>query len=106
MRAKMDRANRAKQFMPFSALTGLESAMQEKECLRMEEISLAEDAQLELDRKLRSLPIGAEVRALCYSDGQYLPCLGVFRGQEETGLLRIGKMTISPERLLSVELCE
>ena len=40
MRAKMDRRNRAKQFMPFAALTGLEAAMREMEVSPLEQILL------------------------------------------------------------------
>ena len=106
MRAKMDRANRAKQFMPFSALTGLETAMREKEQLRTEPVSLGEDAQLELDLRLRSLPPGAEVCAVYYADGQYVSYRGSFRGKDETdGSLLIGRERIDPLLLLEVELC-
>lgn len=106
MRAKMDRANRAKQFMPFAALTGLDSAMREKEFVPLEQILLAEDAQLELDQELQSIPPGAEVCAVYYADGRYDSCRGVFRGRdEESGRLRIGDRKIEPERLLHVECC-
>ena len=106
MRAKMDRANRAKQFMPFAALTGLEEAMREKEFVPLEQILLGEDAQLELDHALRSVPPGAEVRAVYYSDGRYDELRGIFRGKDEAdGRLRIGREKIETERLLYVELC-
>lgn len=107
MRAKMDRGNRAKQFMPFAALTGLESAMQEKESVPLEEILLGPDAQTELDQRLQSLPIGTEVCAVYYSSGRYLVCRGTFRGKdEEYGCLRIGEERIDPDRLLNIERCE
>ena len=104
MRAKMDRANRAKQFMPFAALTGLDVAMQTKEQLREEEISLGEDAQLALDLRLRSLPIGAEVCAVFYYDGRYTEHRGIFKGQDETnGQLLVGRERIDAARLLDIE---
>ena len=106
MRAKMDRLNRAKQFMPFAALAGLEEAMHEKEFVPLEQILLGEDAQRELDLTLQSIPSGAEVCAVCYSDGRYDELRGVFRGKDEAdGRLRIGRAKIEPERLLCVELC-
>ena len=106
MRAKMDRRSRAKQFMPFSALTGLEPAMREKEFLPLEQVLLGEDAQLELDLTLQSIPHGAEVCAVYYADGRYDSCRGVFRGKDDAdGRLRIGREKIEPERLLCVELC-
>lgn len=104
MRAKMSRANRAKQFMPFSALTGLEPAMREKEFVPLEQILLGEDAQRELDLALRSIPPGAEVCAVYYADGRYETCCGVFRGKdEEDGSFRIGRERIRPEALLTIE---
>lgn len=106
MRAKMERTKRAKQFIPFAALTGLEAAMHKKEFVPLEQILLGEDAQLELDLALQSIPHGAEVCAVYYSDGRYDELRGVFRGKDETdGSLRIGREKIEPERLLYVEPC-
>ena len=106
MRAKMDRQNRAKQFMPFAALPELEPAIRAQEFIPLEEILLGEDAQLELDLTLQGIPPGAEICAVYYADGRYESCRGVFRGKDELdGRLRIGQMKIVPERLLSVELC-
>ena len=42
-RAKMSQADRAKQFMPFSALKGFEEALREKEKLVVEKICLSEE---------------------------------------------------------------
>ncbi len=106
MRAKMDRRNRAKQFMPFAALTGLEAAMREMEVFPLEQILLGEDAQTELDLTLQSIPLGAEVCAVYYADGRYESCRGAFGGKSDAdGCLCIGRDRIRPERLLDVELC-
>ena len=106
MRAKMDRVNRAKQFMPFASLPELAPALREKEFVPLEQILLGEDAQMELDLVLQSIPPGSEVCAVYYSEGRYLTCRGVFRGKDDAdGRLRIGREKIAPEWLLSVEPC-
>lgn len=58
MRQKMDRALRAKQFMPFAALKGYEAALRQKERVVHPPVLLGEDAQAELDRLLRQLRPG------------------------------------------------
>ncbi len=44
---KMDRENRAKQFMPFDALKGFREALAEKERLTVEKGDLAEEQKAE-----------------------------------------------------------
>lgn len=79
MRKPMDRADRAKQFMPFAALDGLDSALERQAQQRQERIILGEDAQTELDEKLRSLSPGDRVRVTSYSGLVYVETQGVFR---------------------------
>ena len=55
MRAKMDRAERAKQFMPFAALEGLDRTLCDFNRPEDERVCLGEDAQIELDRRLHGL---------------------------------------------------
>ena len=72
-RVKMSRQNRAKQFAPFSALSGLDAAIARKEAeyYRKQRITLSEDAEADLDRKLRSLVRGEKVCLRYYFDGEY-----------------------------------
>ena len=60
MRQPMSRADRAKQFMPFAALKGYDEALNRKARIPQARILLAEDAQTELDEKLRSAPGAVE----------------------------------------------
>ena len=76
MRAKMPRAERAKQFMPFAALEGLEALMCEKNLPVSERIFLGEDAQRELDQKLHALSRGSEVLLTVYVLREYIPLYG------------------------------
>lgn len=69
MRSKMSRADRAKQFMPFSALSGYGKVIDELNALREPRITLGEDAALELDEKLRALRPGCRA-AIRYHNGR------------------------------------
>lgn len=91
MKAAMDRADRAKQFMPFAALKGLDELLDEAGRLIIEQICLGEDAALELDARLQTLRTGTRVVAVYYADGAY---------QERSGLLRKIDLT---ERCLYLE---
>lgn len=54
-RPSMQRADRAKIFMPFAALKGYDEAIEEQQKLTTERVELSEEQKEELDRKLRSL---------------------------------------------------
>ncbi len=54
-RIPMSRADRAKIFMPFSALKGYEEAIEEKQRVITERVELAEEQKEELDRTLKVL---------------------------------------------------
>ncbi len=55
MRAKMDRGNRAKQFMPFAALRGFDDVIDDRGVLRERRRTLSEDERDTLDESLRLL---------------------------------------------------
>ena len=63
---RMRREDRAKQFMPFAALKGYEAALREKERFTEPRIVLGEDSAEMLDRKLRIVREGDEVRIRHY----------------------------------------
>lgn len=67
----MTRAERAKQFLPFSALSGLDEAIAMQEFIPEERRILGEDAQAELDSTLRQLHSGDTITATYYHDRQY-----------------------------------
>ena len=71
MRAKMDRSERAKQFLPFSALDGLNRSLRDGNMPTDERVCLGEDAQIELDRRLHTLCPGREVCVVFYANRQY-----------------------------------
>lgn len=85
MRAHMDRAERAKQFMPFSALEGLEETLRDFNRPRDERVCLGEDAQIELDRRLHTLIPGREVCVVYYANRQYTALSGRVMKLDLTG---------------------
>ena len=68
MRAKMSRIDRAKQFMPFSPLSGLERALAERARIVAPRPELTPDAAELLDRRLRELQSGETVTAVWYTE--------------------------------------
>lgn len=77
-RPRMDRADRAKQFMPFDALKGLREALAEKE-RELEMVSrkeLTEEVKAELDRKINALHSGETVSVRYFQQGQYVQLTG------------------------------
>lgn len=67
----MDRADRAKQFMPFDALKGFREALAEKERLVVQRRSHSEEEQEALDRKLRRLRKKDIVTVEYFQNGAY-----------------------------------
>lgn len=68
----MNNFERAKQFMPFSPLNGLDDTLAAQERVREERIYLGEDAQQELNRKLLVLEPGERITAEYYRGGRYV----------------------------------
>ena len=56
-RGKMERSERAKQFMPFAALKGFEELLAEKEKMIVQKIELSEERKAELDDSVASFVI-------------------------------------------------
>ncbi len=72
-RARMPRSERAKQFMPFAAVSGLDEALEEKRrqhgCEPMRELS--EEQLAALNARFAELRPGDEVRVEYYHDFNY-----------------------------------
>lgn len=104
MRAKMDRAERAKQFMPFAALDGLERTMHERNLPVDDRVCLGEDAQIELDRRLHMLCPGREVCVVYYANRQYVALSGtVSKIDLHSRSMLIGETWIALDDLLDVQ---
>ena len=76
-RPRMDRAERAKQFMPFDALKGLREALREKEKIIVPKIELSDYAKSILDRKLHQVEKHDMLTVEYFEKGQYVKITGM-----------------------------
>jgi Asp-tRNA(Asn)/Glu-tRNA(Gln) amidotransferase A subunit family amidase len=74
---KMSAAERAKQFMPFSALKGLDEALREKERIVVEKAELSEESAENIANTLKIIEKGTYVSVVYYSDGEYVSAEGI-----------------------------
>ncbi len=72
----MSAADRAKQFMPFSALGGLAAALSAKEKIYLQKKEVADDTAVEIDRILRKLQVGMTARITYFCRGEYVDVRG------------------------------
>lgn len=102
-RAHMSVSDRAKQFMPFSALRGLRTALAEKERIVVEKIELTEDRADELNRQMNNITAGSMISVVYYHDGEYVKLTGrVARLDESSRILQIVNTRISFDDLLEI----
>lgn len=73
----MNRVTRAKQFLPFDALQGLQLALREKEIEYEEKKELAEDTLSELNNKFNQIENGKYVKLKYYKYGKYSEIKGI-----------------------------
>ena len=67
----MNKVARAKQFLPFDALKGLQEALREKEIEYEEQKDLSEDTLNELNNKFNQIDNGSFVKITFYKNGKY-----------------------------------
>ena len=68
--------NRAKQFLPFDALTGLKEAMEEKEIEYEEKKDLTEESLIELENIFNQIEINDKVKIRYYKNKKYVTIIG------------------------------
>lgn len=73
----VSRIDRAKQFLPFDALKGLQEALREKEIEYEEKIELSEESLTELENKFNKIEKGSYVKIRYYKNRQYIDTDGV-----------------------------
>ena len=73
----MNNLERAKQFMAFDALKGLQEAIREKERELEERKILSEESAIELDIQLHRLRKGTRVEVEYYKNHQYVSISGI-----------------------------
>lgn len=69
--------SRAKQFLPFDALTGFKEALQAKEVEYEEKKELSEDSLKELENRFNEIENGSKVKIKYYKNGKYIENEGI-----------------------------
>lgn len=72
-----EKADRAKQFVPFDALKGFREALAAKEHTIMPKAALSEEALEELDYKLRQITPGSILTVIYFQGGEYIKVCGM-----------------------------
>ena len=91
----MGNLDRARQFMPFDALKGLQEALREKELEIENRKELSEESLLELDEQLKRVKIGDVVCIKCYKKRRNVEKEGIV-----TAIDIIGKKVVLDENEL------
>lgn len=71
------RADRAKQFLPFDALKGLQEALREKEIEYEEKKELSEEILMELEKQFNKIEKGSNVSIKHYKNKKYIDITGI-----------------------------
>ena len=96
-RVKMTIEERAKQFMPFSPLSGLGRALlnKEKEKVREAKKLLDRDKEEEISRKLNDMEIGNQALITYFNNGEYVKITGMVKQIDDSRkILRINEKEI------------
>ena len=75
----MKRSERAKQFIPFSALKGLDEELTRAEKVLCQKRELLEDEAEELNRKLTDIEAGSRIEIEYYRMGEYVKKKGTVK---------------------------
>lgn len=102
---RMSRQERAKQFMPFAALKGYETALRKKEKIVVPKIELCEDYEEQLDYKLRQVRKGDIISVVYFCKGEYLKVTGMVSQIDKTvKVIRLVNTKIRFEDIYEIEL--
>ena len=100
----MNHAERAKIFAPYAALKGFENFISVMDREKIPRVLLGEDAQEALDRQLRQLCPGKQIRVVYYLNGHDVEARGALRRIDlDARRLLIGGLKIPLEDILNIE---
>ena len=105
-RAKMPLEQRAKQFAPFDALTGLRNALKEKEKIRVDRKIISEEKAEEINRILLSLTVGDKINVIFYNqtEEEYIRLSGnITKFNKRKKILEIGNSIIKTDDIYDIE---
>lgn len=104
---KMDKSNRAKQFMPFDALTGFREALREKERIKVERKELSEEKKEEIGYRLQQLKKMEVVTVEYYDRDEYVQMTGVVTKIDVNNkTLKIVETTVAFDNIYDLQLKE
>ena len=95
-----NRIARAKQFLPFDALKGLQEALKEKEIEYEEKKELSEDTLAELNNKFNQIEKGSFVKIRYYRNGRYSEIKGIVTYIDYT------KRKIQIDKIVNINFCD
>ena len=103
----MSKAERAKQFMPFDALKGLNQALRLKEYEHEKTIKgdLSEEKILEISSTLLELKNKDEVECFYFDDGYEKTIKGKVKLEIEMGFIVIENLKIELEKITNIKKC-
>lgn len=104
IRGKMNRADRAKQFMPFDALKGFREALREKEKIIVSKIDLSEETKAVLNYKLQQINRNDIVTIVYFYRDEYLKITGMVSRIDITArVLKIVNTKINFEDIYDIQ---
>ena len=97
--------NRAKQFMPFDVLKGLQDALRLQEKIIENKIELGEDIEKELNEKISSLIKGDNITIKYFYGIEYIETWGIVKKVDEINKnIELLNTKISFDDILDIEL--
>jgi len=102
-RPRMTVGDRAKQFAPFAALTGLPKALSSMEKIVVPRPSLTEESLEELDHKMQGLKVGTIANLVYYTNGECIKISGMIAKIEHTSrIIQVVNKRISFDDILEI----
>lgn len=96
-------AERAKQFLPFAAVKGLNETLERKEKVVTKRIDMTEERAMMLDEKLNVMKLGDCIEVIYYERDRYVTVSGPVSGVDSIyKRLKIGDKSILFEDILEV----
>ena len=104
---KMPVSDRAKQFMPFSALKGLDEALKAKEKIVVPKVELSPEMAEELNYKMHLLEKGKIATVVYFNKDEYLKTTGMVARIDETSrILQIVNTKIQFDDILDIDIVD
>lgn len=100
-------SQRAKQFLPFSALQGLSEVLEEQEKILVPMAELSEDMQEELNEEMKKICHGKVISVIYFCKGETIRVTGMVSGIDKTNrFLQIVHTRIPFHNILKIEFCD